>query len=118
VKTPTPHELSDDNKRSLPQVQTSNWLMSDRSTPMPCNKDLWRQRGGTPPQSGPVFRAKTKQLTRAKFVSYFNLEQRFEQGAGGPAEGACEPEIAYAAWIWPFSLASNPAGPPEKIELP
>jgi hypothetical protein len=74
--------------------------------------------GGHPPQSGPVFRAKTKQLTRAKFVSYFNLEQRFEQGAGGPAEGACEPEIAYAAWIWPFSLASNPAGPPEKIELP
>jgi hypothetical protein len=44
VKTPTPPELSDDNKRSLPQVQTSSWLMSDRSTPMPRNKDLWRQR--------------------------------------------------------------------------
>jgi hypothetical protein len=54
-----------------------------------------------------------KQLTCAKFVSYFNYEQQFEQGAGGPAEGACEPEIAYAAWIWPFSLASNPAGPHE-----
>jgi hypothetical protein len=41
VKTPTPTELSDDNKRSLPQVQISSWLMSDRSTPMPRNKDLW-----------------------------------------------------------------------------
>jgi hypothetical protein len=42
VKTPTPPELSDDNKRSLPQVQTSNWPMSDRS--MPRNKHLWHQR--------------------------------------------------------------------------
>jgi hypothetical protein len=42
VKTPTPPELSDDNKRSLPQVQTSNWSMSDRSTPR--NKHLWHQR--------------------------------------------------------------------------
>jgi hypothetical protein len=44
VKTLTPPELSDDNKRSLPQVQTSNWPMSDRSTPIPRNKHLWRQR--------------------------------------------------------------------------
>jgi hypothetical protein len=44
VKTPTPPELSNDNKRSLPQVQTSNWLMSDRSTPIPRNKHLWHQR--------------------------------------------------------------------------
>jgi hypothetical protein len=44
VKTPTPPELSDDNKRSLPQVQTSNWLMSDMSTPIPRNKHLWHQR--------------------------------------------------------------------------
>jgi hypothetical protein len=43
VKTPTPPELSDDNKRSLPQVQTSNWPMSDRSTPIPRNKHLWHQ---------------------------------------------------------------------------
>jgi hypothetical protein len=40
VKMPTPPELSDDNKRSLPQVQTSNWPMSDRSTPIPRNKHL------------------------------------------------------------------------------
>jgi hypothetical protein len=39
-----PPELSDDNKRSLPQVQTSSWLMTDRSTPMPRNKHLWHQR--------------------------------------------------------------------------
>jgi hypothetical protein len=44
VKTPTPSELSDNNKRSLPQVQTSNWPMSDRSTPIPHNKHLWHQR--------------------------------------------------------------------------
>jgi hypothetical protein len=44
VKTPTPPELSDDNKRSLPQVQTSNWPMWDRSTPIPRNKHLWHQR--------------------------------------------------------------------------
>jgi hypothetical protein len=25
-------------------VQTTSWLMSDRSTLMPCNKDLWHQR--------------------------------------------------------------------------
>jgi hypothetical protein len=60
----------------------------------------------------PFFHAKNK-TTCAKFVSYFNLEPRFEQGAGGTAEGSCEPEIAYAAWIWPFSPASNPAGPCE-----
>jgi hypothetical protein len=54
----------------------------------------------------------------AKFVFYFNLEQRFEQGAGSLAEGAREPEIAYAARIWPFSLASNPAGPPRKSNSP
>jgi hypothetical protein len=74
--------------------------------------------GHPPPQMVPFFRAKTKQLTHAKFVFYFNYEQQFEQGAGGPAEGACEPEIAYAAWIWPFSLASNPAGPPRKSNSP
>jgi hypothetical protein len=44
VKTPTPPELPDDNKRSLPQVQTSNWRMSDRSTPISHNKHLWPQR--------------------------------------------------------------------------
>jgi hypothetical protein len=44
VKTPTPPELSDDNKKSLPQLQTSNWPMSDRPTPIPCNKHLWHQR--------------------------------------------------------------------------
>jgi hypothetical protein len=44
VKTPTPPELSDDNKRSLAQLQTSNWPMSDRSMPIPCNKHLWHRR--------------------------------------------------------------------------
>jgi hypothetical protein len=44
VKTPTPPEPFDDNKRSLLQVQTSNWPMSDRSTPIPRNKHLWHQR--------------------------------------------------------------------------
>jgi hypothetical protein len=44
VKTPTPPELSSDNKRSLPQVQTSNWPMSDKSTPISRNKHLWHQR--------------------------------------------------------------------------
>jgi hypothetical protein len=42
VKAPTPPELSDNNKRSLPQVQTSNWPMLDSSVPR--NKHLWRQR--------------------------------------------------------------------------
>jgi hypothetical protein len=73
--------------------------------------------GGIPPKMVPFFRAKNK-TTRAKFVSYFNLEPRFEQGAGGTAAGACEPEIAYAAWLWPFSLASNPAGPLRKSNSP
>jgi hypothetical protein len=40
VKAPTPPELSDNNKRSLPQVQTSNWPMLDSSVPR--NKHLWR----------------------------------------------------------------------------
>jgi hypothetical protein len=44
AKTPAPPELSDDNKRSLPQVQTSIWPMSDKSTPTPRNKYLWHQR--------------------------------------------------------------------------
>jgi hypothetical protein len=44
VKTPTPPELSDDNKKSLPQLQTSNRPMSDRPTPIPRNKHLWHQR--------------------------------------------------------------------------
>jgi hypothetical protein len=43
MKTPTPPELSDNNKKSLPQLQTSNWPMSDRSTPIPRNKHLWHQ---------------------------------------------------------------------------
>jgi hypothetical protein len=71
--------------------------------------------GGHPPH----FHAKTKQLMRAKFVLYFGPEQRFEQGAGSLAEGAREPEIAYAsARIRPFSLASNPAGHPRKSNSP
>jgi hypothetical protein len=37
VKTPTSPELSDDNKKSLPKLQTSNLPMSDRSTPIPRN---------------------------------------------------------------------------------
>jgi hypothetical protein len=74
--------------------------------------------GGHPPKMVPFFRAKTKQLTRSKFVSYSNLEQRFEQGAGGLTEGARESEIAYAARIRPFSLASDPAGPPRKSNSP
>jgi hypothetical protein len=46
VKTLTPTELSDDNKRSqpMPQVQAFNQLTSDRSTPIPRNKLLWHQR--------------------------------------------------------------------------
>jgi hypothetical protein len=46
VKTPTLPELFDDNKRSqpLPQVQASNRLTLDRSTPTPHNKHLWHQR--------------------------------------------------------------------------
>jgi hypothetical protein len=68
---------------------------------------------------GHHFRAKTKQLTRAKFVFYFGLEQRFEQGVGSLEEGAREPEIAYAsARIRPFSLASNPASHPRKSNSP
>jgi hypothetical protein len=60
-----------------------------------------------------------KQLTHAKFVFYFLPEQIFEQGAGGLAEGAREPEIAYAsARIRPFSLASNPASHPRKSNSP
>jgi hypothetical protein len=56
---------------------------------------------------------------RAKFVFYFGLEQRFEQGVGSLAEGAHEPEIAYAsARIRPFSLASNPASHPRKSNSP
>jgi hypothetical protein len=75
--------------------------------------------GGHPPQKWSHFRAKTKQLTHAKFVFYFDPEQRFEQGAGSLAAGAREPEIAYAsARIWPFSLASNPAGHPRKSNSP
>jgi hypothetical protein len=65
------------------------------------------------------FSCKTKQLMRAKFVFYFSLEQRFEQGMGSLAEGAHEPEIAYAsARIRPFSLASNPASYPRKSNSP
>jgi hypothetical protein len=45
---------------------------------------------GAPPKWS-HFRAKTKQLTRAKFVFYFDPEQRFEQGAGSLAEEAREP---------------------------
>jgi hypothetical protein len=74
--------------------------------------------GGTPPKIVPFFRAKKQKKTRAKFVSYFNFEPRFEQGAGGIVEGAREPEIAYVAWLWPFSLASNPAGPLRKPNFP
>jgi hypothetical protein len=71
--------------------------------------------GGHSPPKWSHFRAKTKQLTRAKFVLYFGLEQRFEQGVGSLAEGARKPEIAYAsARIRPFSLASNPASHPRK----
>jgi hypothetical protein len=44
MKTPTPPELSDDNKRSLPQLHTSNRPMSDRSMPIPRIKHLWNQR--------------------------------------------------------------------------
>jgi hypothetical protein len=46
VKTPTPPELFDDNKRlqPLPQVQAFNRLMPDRTTPTPRNKHLWHQR--------------------------------------------------------------------------
>jgi hypothetical protein len=55
---------------------------------------------------------------RAKFVFYFGLEQLFEQGVGSLAEGAHEPEIAYAsARIRPFSRL-QPSKPPMKIELP
>jgi hypothetical protein len=53
----------------------------------------------------PFSRKKTKQLTRAKFVFYFGLEQRFEQGAGSLAEGAREPEIAYASGGYGPSLS-------------
>jgi hypothetical protein len=74
--------------------------------------------GGIPPKWS-HFRAKTKQLTRDKFVCYFGLEQKFEQGAGSLAEGARELVIAYAsAMIRPFSLASNPAGHPQKSNSP
>jgi hypothetical protein len=75
--------------------------------------------GGQPPPKWSHFHAKTKQLTRAKFVFHFGLEQRFEQGVGSLAEGAREPEIAYAsARIRPFSLASNLAGHPRKSNSP
>jgi hypothetical protein len=75
--------------------------------------------GGASPQKWSHFRAKTKQLTRAKFVFHSVLEQRFGQGEGSLAEGAREPEIAYAsARIWPFSLASNLAGHPRKPNSP
>jgi hypothetical protein len=75
--------------------------------------------GGLPTPKWSHFRAKTKQLMRAKFVFYFGLEQRFEQGVGSLAEGAHEPEIAYAsARIRPFSLVSNPASHPRKSNSP
>jgi hypothetical protein len=75
--------------------------------------------GGASPPKWSHFHAKTKQLTRAKFVLYSGLEQRFEQGAGSLAEGAREPEIAYAsARIRPFSPTSNPAGHPRKSNSP
>jgi hypothetical protein len=74
--------------------------------------------GGTPPPNGPIFFAQKNVTTHAKFVSYFNHEPRFEQGVGGTAEGAREPETAYAAWLWPVSLASNPAGPLRKTNSP
>jgi hypothetical protein len=72
-----------------------------------------------PPPKWSHFHAKMNQLTRAKFVLYSDLEQRFEQGVGSLAEGAREPEIAYASErIRPFSLASNPAGHPRKSNSP
>jgi hypothetical protein len=75
--------------------------------------------GGHFPPKWSHFRAKTKQLTRAKFVFYFCLEQRFEQGVGSLAEGTREPDIAYASTrIRPFSLSSNPASHPRKSNSP
>jgi hypothetical protein len=46
VKTPTPTELFDDNKRlqPLPQVQSFNQLKPDRSMSFLRNKHLWDQR--------------------------------------------------------------------------
>jgi hypothetical protein len=46
VKTPTPPELFDDNKRSqpLPQLQAFNRLTADRAMPTLRNKNLWYQR--------------------------------------------------------------------------
>jgi hypothetical protein len=45
VKTPMLPKPSGDNKSSLllPQVQATNRLMPDKSTPTPGNKNLWHQ---------------------------------------------------------------------------
>jgi hypothetical protein len=62
---------------------------------------------GHPPKWSHFF---AKIRKHAKYVST-SASSEFRRGAGGQAEKSREPEIAYAsARIWPFFLASGPAG--------
>jgi hypothetical protein len=57
---------------------------------------------------GTIFSQKVREC--AKYDSTL-ASSEFRRGASGQAGRTCEPEIAYAsARIWPFSLASGPAG--------
>jgi hypothetical protein len=105
--------VGDDYVNAISLMKRATWLSSETQVTLGgyCG-------GHPPPQNGPIFAQKRKQLTCAKFVFYFDPEQRFEQGAGSLAEGAREPEIAYASRIRLFSLASNPAGHPRKSNSP
>jgi hypothetical protein len=65
-------------------------------------------RGASPPKKWSNFFAKIRKHT--KYDSTL-ASSGFNWGAGGQAEKTREPEISYAsARIWPFSLASVPAG--------
>jgi hypothetical protein len=74
--------------------------------------------GGYPPKKWSHFFAKILTRKRAKYVSTI-ASSKPRQGAGGQAEKMRESEIAYAsARIRPFSLASGPAGCPQKTNSP
>jgi hypothetical protein len=73
---------------------------------------------GHPPQKMVPFFAKNSTRKRAKYVSILASSES-KRGAGGQAERTHEPEIAYAsARIWPFYLASGPAGCSRKSNSP
>jgi hypothetical protein len=74
--------------------------------------------GHPPPKKWTHFRAKTKQLTRAKFVFYFSLERRFEQGVGSLAEGARARDSLRLREDTALLSRLQPGKTPTKIELP